>query len=175
MYTTSHQNEEIYLEEINKQAQELTSRNQENKTLETFHLGATLRLDRFNFFETSSVYNDENSDKGQVLGSLTEQIWTYRSLKNRILWNKIIHEKEAKLLKSASMWLFYSGDSYGEVIFTGASIKISLIHPPVVRFSITYHSSYSIIELEKMIGEIFDYWANAGDEAYVLCDLDWKN
>jgi hypothetical protein len=178
MYQTPIHKCDRYVQRINKNVQDTRQKflkSSDNKGKNLYKLKATIRLDRFNYFE-SNMWNDDNPNKEFILGSLTENCWTNRSLENRKKWNETMKRQESRVLShNTAMWMYYDGDFNDSVLFEKCELQLSLQHPPIIRFTLTYgQTSLSIVELEEMIGGIFDHWQNAGDESFVICDLKWK-
>ncbi len=180
MYQTPNHKSDKYVQRINKDVQKTRQKFLKPSISQggnLYKLKATIRLDRFNYFDpTTKMWNDSNPNKNFILGSLTEISWTDRSLENREKWNETIKNHESHMLSNhTAMWLYYDGEFNDFVAFEKCQLQLSLVHDPIIRFTVIYGPTFlSIKELEKMIGGIFDHWQYAGDESFVICDLKWK-
>lgn len=116
-------------------------------------------------------------DEGYLDLMLDEVDWTDRMRITRDEINTYINSECEKIFKVVKGWFIYDeDDDYKDPVSIEKEILVlSHAHTPALHLTILYGpTKHSIASLTKIINEAFEHWSDAGDQAFTIVSMRWK-
>lgn len=107
---------------------------------------------------------------------LHEVDWMDRMQKTRNEINQYLYSKSEDIFNVLRDWFIYEDHEYqDEVRIKSMDLNLSVAHAPAIALTIMYGpTQHNNNTLTKIINEAFEHWEDAGDEAFTIVCMQWK-